>query len=81
VLEGTSPCFTLRLNRKGDPTGTGLDPEVSVNVRLVIAPGAAAELAAAPARRSVWDLADVASATAPAAPLVLRSRRRVIFII
>src|SRR5712691_2208683 len=78
--EGTPPCLRPRLNRKGDPAGTGLDPKVAVSVRLAIAPAAAAELAAAPGRRRVWAVADVANATAPAAPVVFSSRRRVILI-
>src|SRR6266436_3456099 len=77
---GTSPCLRPSLNRKGDPAGTGLDPEVSVTIQPAIAPGAAAELAAAPGRRRVWAFADVANATAPTAPVVFSNRRRVIFI-
>src|SRR6266853_4847578 len=77
---GTSPCLRPRLNRKGDPAGTVLDPEVSVSIRLAIAPGVAAEPAAAPGRRRVCPFADVANATAPAAPVVFSSRRRVILI-
>src|SRR5260370_33701110 len=72
--EGTSPCLRPRLNRKGDPAGIGLDPEVSVSIRLAIAP------AAAPGRRRVCAFADVANATAPAAPPVVSSRRREILI-
>src|ERR1700730_1585002 len=77
---GTSPCLRPRLNRKGDPAVTVLDPEVSVSIQLAIAPGAAAEPAAAPGRRRVCAFADVANATAPAAPVVFNSRRREILI-
>jgi hypothetical protein len=76
--EGTSSCLRPMLNRKGDPAGTGLNPEVSVNVRLVIALGDDSEVPPAPPRRSAWAFADVASANAPAAPVVSSSRRRVI---
>jgi hypothetical protein len=78
--EGTSPRLSPRLNRKGDPAGIGLDPEVSVSIQLAIAPGAAAEPGAALGWRRVWAVADVANATAPAAPVVFSSRRRVILI-
>src|ERR1700730_9726372 len=78
--EGTSPCLRPRLNRKGDPAGIGLDPDVSVSIQLPIGPGAAAEPAAASCRRRVCPFADVANATAPAAPVVFSSRRRVILI-
>ena len=72
--------FGTEAKSEGNLAGTGLDAEVSVNVRLVIAPGAPTELAAAPPRRSAWTFADVASAKARVAPIVFSGGRRVMLI-
>ena len=59
----------LKRNRKGDPAGTGLNPDVSVNIWLVIALGDDPELPPTLPRRGVCAVADVTSTAAPAEPM------------